>query len=112
MVTIRDFTDQDYAALAEVHNLVWGEQRTVEDIRAEDADFPSQSFRARSVVEVDGTAVAFGSASETPWAYAPHKYFIKCVVHPHYQGRGIGSAWYAHVSRGRQQRRTASAQPT
>jgi GNAT superfamily N-acetyltransferase len=100
MVTIRDFTDQDYAALAEVHNLVWGEQRTVEDIRAEDADFPSQSFRARSVVEVDGTAVAFGSASETPWAYAPHKYFIKCVVHPHYQGRGIGSAWYAHVSRG------------
>lgn len=98
MVVFRPFADADYPALAELHRLIWGEPRTVAGLQAADADFPADALRVRLVAEQDGRPVLVGGYAETPWSVAPDKYFLSCLVHPAYQGRGLGRAWYEHVT--------------
>lgn len=98
MVVFRPFADADYPALAELHDLVWGEPRSLAGLKAADADFPADALRVRLVAEQDGRPVLVGGYSETPWSVAPDKYFLSCLVHPAYQERGLGRAWYQHVA--------------
>jgi mycothiol synthase len=94
MLTLRPFADDDYPALAELYRLVWGEARSVGGLRAADADWPAGALRVRYVAEQDGAPVLIGGYSATPWAAAPDKYFLSCMVHPAHQGRGLGGAWF------------------
>jgi mycothiol synthase len=94
-----DDTDRDYGRLVEIHNVVWPEwSETVESIRAEDALRSRDFFRQRYVWEENGEIVAYASIGESPWSYEPGKYFVFIVVHPDWQGRGIGRRLYGHVT--------------
>lgn len=104
MLALRPFADADYPAFAELQRLIWGESRTVAGLQAADADFPADALRVRLVAEQDGRPVLVGGYSETPWSVAPDKYFLSCLVHPAYQGRGLGRAWYEHVAAELEQR--------
>lgn len=96
MSSFRPFTAADYPALAELRNLVWGEARNANGLSQEDAEFEGDLL-VRLVVEQDDRPVLIGGYSDTPWSPEPDKYFLTCLVHPAYQGRGLGSAWFAHV---------------
>ncbi|NJM06330.1 GNAT family N-acetyltransferase [Candidatus Gracilibacteria bacterium] len=97
MIDLRPFTDDDYPALAELHHAAWGEPRTVAELRSDDEEFAADAVRVRLVAEQNGHPVLIGGYCETPWSPAPDKYFLSCVVHPAYQGRGLGRAWYERV---------------
>lgn len=98
MVPFRPFTTDDYPALAELWRLAWDEPRTAASLQAADADVAAPGLQVRLVVEQDGRPVLIGGYSETPWSPAPDKYFLSCFVHSAYQGRGLGSSWYRHVT--------------
>lgn len=88
----------DYATIAAVRNAVWiDEPITVEQMRHFDETWPATYLSQRLLVEMDGAIVAVGHYFENHWQYQPGKYDVDLVVHPAYQGRGIGVALYDHV---------------
>lgn len=91
-------TAVDYATIAAVRNAVWiDEPITVEQMRHFDETWPTTYLSQRLLVELDGVIVAVGHYFENHWQYQPGKVDVDLVVHPAYQGRGIGAALYDHV---------------
>lgn len=89
----------DYDAIVAVRNTVWSDEpATVEQLRHFDATWPATYLSQRLLVEVDGSMVAAGHYFENHWQYQPGKYDFDLVVHPAYQGRGIGAAVYDYVT--------------
>jgi GNAT superfamily N-acetyltransferase len=98
--TLRPFddTDDDYARLVAIDQQAWpGEPVSLEGLQFDDEEWDEAFFFKRVMVEVAGEVVAYAQYCETPWAYEPHKYFIKIMVAPAWQRRGIGSAVYAQI---------------
>lgn len=96
---IRDFEPDDYKALVDVDNAEFPEYPgTVEEARFQDrARDPKCRFR-RWVAEVDGHAVAYANYEQWSGQYHPRKFSIYSVVHPRFQGKGMGKALYATVT--------------
>jgi GNAT superfamily N-acetyltransferase len=96
------FTAADYAALVHIDTAAWpGEPVSSEGMQHDDAMWDPAYRHERCLVsltgEHDGQPVAYFQFSETPWAYEPDKYFIKIMVLPAFQGRGIGSYAYRRI---------------
>jgi len=94
-----ELTTSTYAAITAVHNAVWSDEPiTVEQIQHADATWPAEYLSQRLLVEEDGKIVAAGHYFENHWQYQPGKYDFELVVHPAYQGHGIGTAVYNYVT--------------
>ncbi len=94
---IRPFqpTDQEYAGLVAIHNALWpAEVTTAEYMRFRDDAWPTEYFFQRLVAEVDGQIVGSVRVCEAHWSYRPGKYDLIISVHPDFQRRGIGTAFY------------------
>lgn len=92
------YTDDDYTRLVSIEQLAWpGEPVSQEGVRFDDEAWDDALFFERLMVEAAGDVVAYAQYSETPWAYEPHKFFIKIMVAPAWQQRGIASAVYARI---------------
>jgi len=99
-MTIRPFesTDNDYEQVAAIWNAVWPEhEQSVDLVKFEDEIREAKYWFERTVVELDGQMVAYGTYGEPSWMYKPDKYFIGGNVHPEFQKQGIGAALYDHV---------------
>jgi GNAT superfamily N-acetyltransferase len=91
-------TAAEYAALAAVRNAVWSDEAvTAAQLQHEDRTWLPGYLFQRLVVDVEGCIVAAAHYFENHWQYQPGKYDFDLVVHPAWQGRGIGTAVYNHV---------------
>ncbi|MBI5305861.1 MAG: GNAT family N-acetyltransferase [Chloroflexi bacterium] len=95
---IRGFTPNDYAAIAEINNTFWTEEKlTPEQWQSDDANRPPHCAHARWVAEVDGQVVGMGEYDQIAGRYHPDKYWLRVEVLPAFQRRGIGAALYDTV---------------
>ena len=92
---IRTFTPEDYEALATfVHALYPDHSSSAREMRFQDEHRDAKVLWRRWVWEENGRIVARGSFSQEAYAYHPQRFWIEVLVHPDFQGRGIGSAFY------------------
>jgi GNAT superfamily N-acetyltransferase len=93
------FNDADYDAMVAIDQLAWpGEPLSPEALRHDDQSWEPHFFFERVLVERSSTPIAYAQASETPWSYQPNKYFLKIMVLPDEQGRGLGTWLYEHMA--------------
>lgn len=100
MMHIRPTTIEDYPALCEIRDAIMPDNpAVVADFVEQDAAFARapQCHFARWVGEIEGRVMASGLVSQSPWNYEPDRYRVRFFVHPDYQGRGYGKAFYAHL---------------
>jgi GNAT superfamily N-acetyltransferase len=98
-VTIRPFATEDYEAALAVSNAVYSEYaNTVEEWRYSDEHRDPKCYFARYVAERDGEIVAIGECGQNAGMFHPRKFFIGVTVHPDWQGQGIGTSLYDHIS--------------
>lgn len=101
---IRDFTSEDYLALAAIHNnqnIMWPERpRTPEAWANADQNRSPKSKFHRWVALEDGQVIGFAYYAWNSWNYPPQSFYIIVEVMPEYQRRGIGSALYDQVIEG------------
>lgn len=72
------FSEADYDTVAAIETQVWpGEPFSKEALQYEDQEWDRTYFHERVIAEYDGQPIAYFQVSETPWAYEPHKYFLK-----------------------------------
>jgi GNAT superfamily N-acetyltransferase len=97
VIAIRPFesTDAEYRALLAIHQAIYPEYvDTVEEWRHQDETWDPKYLFQRYLAEKDGQIVATGLLCEPWWAYKPDKYHLGILVHPDYQGQGIGGRLY------------------
>jgi predicted N-acetyltransferase YhbS len=95
---IRDFTDADYEAWAELHNEVFPDYaESAEERRRSDSLREPQHRLRRWVCTEGGKLVATGEYRQDAWGYHPHKFFVEVVVAPGTRRRGLGTALYDTV---------------
>jgi len=93
-----EYTDAKYAAVAAVTNAVWPDNpSTVEEWKHNDQTRDPNYMFHRLVVEAENKIVAVGIYCDPWWSMKPGKYYINMNVHPNYQRRGIGAAFYNHL---------------
>ncbi|MFN8540397.1 MAG: GNAT family N-acetyltransferase [Thermomicrobiales bacterium] len=98
-VTIRPFAPDDYAAALAVSNAVYSDYaNTVEEWRYNDEHRDPKCYFARYVAERDGAIVAIGECGQSAGMFHPRKFFIGVTVHPAWQGQGIGTSLYDHIT--------------
>jgi mycothiol synthase len=96
--TIRPFTVNDYPAFSALNNVVFPEAvRSGDELRYWDEHRRPESQLARWVAESEGDVIGAASYSQFAFMYHPRKFFVHGLVHPDFQGRGIGSALYREV---------------
>ena len=93
-ITIRTFNN-DYDALARIHNLVFSDfAQSADDFRHDDAATPEWCRQQRWVAERDGRSVAYADYHQHAGLFDPHKFTVEIGVDPEYVQQGIGSALY------------------
>lgn len=98
---IRDFTPDDYEALAAVLNGVYADYpRTPAELRYEDEHRDSRCLLRRWLAEVDGRAVGAGHYAQFAETYDPHTFWVEADVLPSHRRQGIGGALYERVLAG------------
>ncbi len=105
--TIRPFNpiQEEYEILVDLHNAYWPDRPDVaRDWQMADERLNPKYLFQRYVFEQDGNIVAFGQASESPWAYVEGQYHLEFHVHPAYLGQGIKQRLYDHINQLLQQR--------
>ena len=96
--TIRDFTPDDYEAVAHLVSAVYPEYpETADEIRYGDEHFEEKCKHRRWLCEVNGEVVAGCHYAQHSYTYHPRKFNIDVMVLPDYQGKGLGSMLYDHV---------------
>ena len=101
MITFRKFeeTDKDYAIYEKIETAIWGEFGMGTDkFRHENKTRNPKYDWHIVVVEMDGEPIAYGQYGENYWNQTPNEYEVVLLVHPDYQGRGIGRAFEEWVS--------------
>jgi mycothiol synthase len=93
-IEIRSERDEDFDAVAAIHCAIYPDWPvTADEMReyAEEVD-PARYVRARLVAEDRrrGFVVAAAAYHQLPWSFHPDRYRIRLMVHPDWQGRGIG----------------------
>lgn len=98
VVTIRDFTPDDYQAVSDLNNALYPERPSVpEDWREIDEQRDAKCKHHRWVVEHAGQVVGMAQYAQNPWLYDPQRFAVLVRVHPEHQGRGIGTTLYQTV---------------
>ncbi len=97
-LTIRPFTDEDYATLVAIHNAAMPDfPETVDEWQHHDATRNRDRLDERLLAELDGTPVGSGRFNHLEGMYHPQKFFMDLYVRPEVQGRGIGLALYQQI---------------
>ncbi|MBN2170481.1 MAG: GNAT family N-acetyltransferase [Candidatus Krumholzibacteriota bacterium] len=97
-VLIRQFTEDDYAAMVAVFNAVYPEYRDAEaSWRHRDAKKEARIDWGRFVAEVDGRIAGLATWDQFSCAYHPRKFMVEVMVHPDHRRRGIGGALYERL---------------
>jgi mycothiol synthase len=97
-MNIRPFMPSDYAAIAEINNIFWTEEKlTAEQWQSEDTRRPAHCQHARWVEELDGKVVGMSEYDQLAGRYHPDKYWLRVEVLPEYHRRGVGAALYDTV---------------
>lgn len=93
-IFIRQLRDEDYPALARIHNAIHRDTpATAEEMRQEVDRIDRRRFVSEWLVAADrktGDVVAYGNYRHRPWSHHPGKFNASINVHPDDQGRGIG----------------------
>jgi mycothiol synthase len=105
-VNIRIFTQDDYPAVANIHNslnIVWPERPRTPDgwVQSDRSRNPKCKLQRWVAVE-DGDVVAFGTYSQSSFDYHPQRFYVNVEVSPNHQRQGIGSALYDQIMDGLQ----------
>ncbi len=100
-IQIREFTTDDYPAIAEIGNAVYPEYRySAEEIRYDDEKFDKNKYtHKRYVAEVHGRVVGYAEYNHMPQMFHPQKFWLWGGVHPDFQRRGLGRALYEKALR-------------
>ncbi len=92
---IRPFTPADYPELARVHNTVWPDNPLLpETFEANDKRLKPGLVMRRLVAEQDGKMLGNAGFFQMEWMYHPQKFFVRLIVDPVQQRRGVGAALY------------------
>lgn len=95
---IRPHEERDYPSISYVNNAVYREYpQTVEEIRYDDEHRDPKLHFERWVAEVDGDVVAAGTGQHFGFMFHPRKFYVSVMVHPEYEGRGVGGALYRRL---------------
>lgn len=98
---IRDFTQDDYTALAWMLRAAYPDRpQTPDELRYADERYGEPYRQARWVAEVEGQVVGACDYSQPAAYYHPDKYTISVSVHPDFEGCGIGGRLYTHLLEG------------
>jgi mycothiol synthase len=93
-IEIRSERDEDFDAVAAIHCAIYPDWPVTADEMREYANEvdPARYVRARLVAEDRrrGLVVAAAAYHQLPWSFHPDRYRIRLMVHPDWQGRGIG----------------------
>lgn len=93
------YTDEAYRTFVAIQNAIDPENpQAVADWKYWDEIREPRYLFRRYVAEQHGRVVAIGSFGHTSWSYQPDKYFVRLLVHPGFQRRGIGSAFYSFLN--------------
>jgi GNAT superfamily N-acetyltransferase len=104
-ITIRPFTADDYTDVIAMRNATLPDYpESVEGWRAWDGSREEKCHFERYVAEVEGMIVGVGHFFNVSWMYHPQKFSLDIVVHPEYQGRGIGAKIYDCMTQSAQAR--------
>ncbi|HEV2009488.1 MAG TPA: GNAT family N-acetyltransferase [Candidatus Limnocylindria bacterium] len=95
-VTLRPFTEGDYAVLVEISNESYPDYGwTVEEVRHFDQDWkPEGYYQRRVVAEEAGAPVGYSDVSNSRGQFVPDNYNIDLVVRPAARRRGIGTTLF------------------
>ncbi len=97
-IQIRQFKEEDYPSVADVHNAVDPENPgTEEEFRYYVEHREPKCMLQRWVAESEGNVIAFGQHNQSPGMYHPRRFSIHVDVHPDHRRQGIGSALYDQV---------------
>ena len=93
-IAIRTERDDDFDAVAAIHSVIYPDWPvTADEMReyAEEVD-STRYVRVRLIAEdrASGRVVAAAAYHQLPWSFHPDRYRIRLMVHPDWQGRGIG----------------------
>jgi len=102
---IRVHCENDYEALAEIHNVLFpefpetaGEIAHYDEQRRKDELDPDKPIKwKRFSWEENGRVVAAGNYNQSPWMYHPRKFEVWVMVHPDFQRRGIGGRLFERI---------------
>jgi len=97
---IRDFTSDDYEAVAAMGNRVFPEYpSSADEFRHADESREAKCLHRRYIAEEDGVLLGHGIYEQRAAVYHPRKFEIEMMVHPEHQGRGIGRLLYEAIFR-------------
>ncbi|NJM08057.1 GNAT family N-acetyltransferase [Candidatus Gracilibacteria bacterium] len=104
-ITIRPFTADDYAGVLAMRNAALPDYpESVEGWRSWDDNREPKCHFERYVAEDAGTIVGVGHFFNVSWMYHPQKFSLDIVVHPEYQGHGVGAQLYDRMMQSAQPR--------
>jgi len=90
--------DDDYEALARIHNQVYTDfAQSADEFRFEDQQKPERCRQQRWVTERNGRIVAYGDYHQPASMFDPNKFTIEIGVEPSALLQGIGSALYRTI---------------
>ena len=95
-VTLRPFTEGDYAAYVEIANEAYPDYAwTIAEVRHFDADWkPEGYYERRTIAEESGAAVGYSDVFHSRGQFAPDNYNVEVIVRPAARRRRIGTALF------------------
>jgi GNAT superfamily N-acetyltransferase len=95
-ITLRPFTDADYAAYVDIANESYPDYGwTVEEVRHVDADWkPAGFFERRVIAQESGVLIGFSDVHNARGAFVPENYSLEVMVLKAARRRGVGTALF------------------